>query len=403
MIRSIIQSLVGACLLCPLLVLAFEATVSGYGTIGYAKSDQPFAYQRFVSDRGSFKRDSVVGLQFDAKLGDRFSLTVQGKAAASANSDAGVRADIAWAFLSYRPSNDWLIRVGRFRAPMYLHSETLDVGATFDQVSLPVEVYSQSPTTDFNGISASKTWNLSSGELVLDGYWGSARTALRAWFREGFGADDPPGVVFLPIAVNVRGLALALRGIEHTLRLGFADAVVDRRTTKVFITDFPFIDIPGLPGVGYYGVGDGIAPVRSQVRVRVLTMGVDIQAPNGWRMVGEYGRRSNKQSIGYDSQGAYAALLRRSGSWTPYVSYAFLRSSESNRRLYAAVNENRVPDFIPGAALINLYSALAPMPSPPMTKARWLSVSRMRLHLQASSKPRCSASALVKSLPWSMP
>ena len=46
---------------------------------------------------------------------------------------------VSWAFLSYRPTNDWLIRAGKQRTPLYLYSETVDVGVTYDFARLPTE------------------------------------------------------------------------------------------------------------------------------------------------------------------------------------------------------------------------------------------------------------------------
>ena len=163
---------------------ALDSSISGFGTLGYARSDQSFGYQRFITARGTIKRDSVFGLQVDSKITSEFSLTAQAKVGPSTSKETGYAANISWVFLSYRPSNDLLLRAGKFRVPFYLHSETTDVGTTFDFARLPSEVYSQSPTTDFKGLQASKSWDLGGLETVVDAYWGSARTNLRLWFRD---------------------------------------------------------------------------------------------------------------------------------------------------------------------------------------------------------------------------
>ena len=121
--------------------VAADISLSGFGTVGYALSDQSYNYQRFVDKQGTLKRDSVLGVQMDGKFGDAFGFTVQGKVAPSLDSDKDVDATIAWAFLSWRPANDWLFRLGRVRVPLYLNSENMEVGATFDFARLPAEVY----------------------------------------------------------------------------------------------------------------------------------------------------------------------------------------------------------------------------------------------------------------------
>jgi hypothetical protein len=345
-------------------VLAAETSVSGFATVGYALSDRPYAYQRFIDNSGSFKRDSVFGIQVDTRLTSEVSVTLQGKLAASADSDQGVQAALSWGFVSWRPNNELLLRLGKFRAPLYLNSETSDVGVTFPLARPPSEVYSQSPTDDFRGASASYTWTLGDGDLMLDGYWGRAGTNLRAWLRNGLPGEWAQGANYLPVSVEIAGLAATWRRGDDTFRLGYARGRVDSRTPQLFYVRYPFVPIPGLPGVGFYlPVSDpqlGEVPITSRLTIPVLTLGADISTSSGIRVMAEVGRRIVKDTdLGYDTTGAYLALLRPSGRWTPYVSVAILRSSGRNLSVYRAVSRNRVPDFVPDAALINALQIAA--------------------------------------------
>ena len=60
----------------------------------------------------------------DAKLADQFGATAQFKFAPASNSDDRYTGTVSWAFLSWRPSNDWLFRAGKQRIPLYLYSQT---------------------------------------------------------------------------------------------------------------------------------------------------------------------------------------------------------------------------------------------------------------------------------------
>jgi hypothetical protein len=362
MIRSVAALSIAALAAVPVASAAFESSVSAFGTLGYAVSNRPFGYQRFINDRGTFDRDSVVGVQFDAKLGDQFSVTVQGKAGASTSADTCCTGRISWAFLSWRPSNDWLLRAGKFRVPFYLYSETSDIGTTFDLARLPAEVYSQSPTDDFSGVSASRSWALSSNSDVgLDAYWGSARTNLRTWFREGpelFGPQTA-SALYLPITVQVRGVALTVRRQDDLFRLGYTDAIVKSRSPLLFTTSYPFIELPGLQGAGFFVTNNGVfgvdAPMSSKLSVPVLSVGADLQISGGFRLIGEAVHRVVRRSdIGANATGMYAALMRRTGPWMPYLSYASLRSSDGSLARYATLNSNVLPGFVPAAQLINV-------------------------------------------------
>src|ERR1700716_1150193 len=60
-------------------VAAVDFSVSAFGTLGYARSDQPYTYQRFINKSGTFMRDSLAGFQVDARLADKFGATAQVK------------------------------------------------------------------------------------------------------------------------------------------------------------------------------------------------------------------------------------------------------------------------------------------------------------------------------------
>jgi hypothetical protein len=333
---------------------AADISLSAFGTAGYARSDQPYDYQRFVSDQGTLKRDSVLGVQMDVKLSNEFSFTLQGKVAPSLKSDRDIDTTISWAFLSWRPTNDWLMRVGRLRVPVYLHSESMDVGATFDFARLPAEVYSSVQTTDGDGLFVGKTWNMDVGELTLNAYWASAQTYYRYYRRD----DVPPilssGSYFVPVKMNARGLVLTLQRDDDTFRASAHDiysTITD--DNQALPVDFPYVSL--MPGVGYYQTsnllpGPGVPSVIKNIRAIAYTLAADVMVGNGFRVMGEYVRRDVPDvATGPDSQGGYLAILKPLGAWTPYVSVARLKSMPRTINLYNKVNNN----IVPGSALLN--------------------------------------------------
>lgn len=99
--------------------------------------------------------------------------------------------------------------------------------------------------------------------------------------------------------------------------------------------------------------GPGV-PLVDKLELYVATLGADIALPHDFRLIGEYGRRRiSNATMGPDTSAAYVSLLRPTGRWTPYVYWSFIRSHDAAMDLTDALNENRVPDFIPGAAAIN--------------------------------------------------
>ncbi len=350
--------LAGALVLATLPAAALDLSVSGFGTLGYARSDQAFNYQRFINNGGTFRRDSVAGLQVDARFADKFGATVQVTEAPASDNDSHYRGVVSWAFLSYRPSDDWFFRVGKQRTPFYLYSQSYDVGVTYDFARLPTEMYSISPSNNFNGILASKNWSLASGDLSLDGYLGKSKFDGRFWLRDGIPGGQGPGAAFRAFEFKGGIVALSYKRSEDTYRMAVVRGVGRVQDGAPIPSSYPFVSL--LPGIGYYQVdpslpGPGVG-TTSAFHNTIITLGADVSLDSGFRVIGEFARtylnQSNVDFANASSRG-YVSLLKNVGKWTPYVSYAFLRSESAQINLYNSVNNNTVPGFIPGAALIN--------------------------------------------------
>lgn len=353
-------------LLSPLLLLALapamaqDLSVSGYGTLGFARSDRPFTYQRFIDDGGTWQRDTVLGVQGDLRLTPQWSATLQMKLAPALDSDDAWALKPAWAFVAWRPANDWLVRAGRMRVPLYLHSESLDVGVSYDLARLPAEMYSIVPSSDFNGASVARSWTVGSGELSADAYAGRVGTTARFWFRDGLPPAWPQGAGFEDVTVASRGLVLTWRAPESTWRAGLHRTSTSRNSGKSLAVRYPFVDlqIPNLPGVGYYQVdgampGPGIEQTGS-VRNTMLTVGFDQTLAPGWRLSGEYARmRQRGSELGSESDGGYLALLRNVDRFTPYVSVSRIRSTDTVLGWQRKLTGTQLPAFLPGADMVN--------------------------------------------------
>lgn len=334
---------------------AGEISFSGFGTVGYAQSDSPHVYQRHIDRNGTFERDSVLGLQADARLDEHWGATVQLKLAPSTSSDSRWESTVSWAFLSYRPTDDWLFRAGKLRVPLYLNSENMDVGTTFDFARLPTEMYSLAPTTDFTGLSFSKTWALPAGELNLDGYWGKADSHWRYFFRDDLSAygGQERGAIYAPIKIDSAGLVVTAQIDEHRFRAGAHKSVTRPRDGSVFMNGISYGNISQFPFFPVYGYQFG-API-DKLESTTLTLGADVALGGGFRAIAELARRSFDKDSGPSSTGAYVALLKESGAWTPYVSVARLLSSATLRKQYLAADGSVItPSDMAPVALIGL-------------------------------------------------
>jgi len=332
-LKYIFLILCAATLLAAAPAFASDTRLSGFGTIGYAKSDQSFNYQRFINRSGTLKRDTVFGIQADTRFNPKWSATIQAKLAPALNSDNRWQPTLSWAFLSYRPNNEWLMRAGKLRAPFYLQAENMDVGTTYSPARLPNELYSVSPTMDFNGASFVGTWMLDNSELSLDGYWGRAQTPWRTYHR------DTSESYWLLLNIEARGLSLNWDHEENIFRAGIHTADLTRDDGLTFPVTMSQITSPGINGTYYPEQPYG--EQRSKITSPTFNFGVDLGWKHDFRTRGEYVRRTIKgMDSGPDTESYYLSLLKKAGKWTPYLTYARIMSN--NLSVYQSVNNSQV-------------------------------------------------------------
>ncbi|MDL2338107.1 MAG: hypothetical protein QFE16_09720, partial [Pseudomonadota bacterium] len=222
------------------------------------------------------------------------------------------------------------MRAGKLRVPLYMYSESLDVGVSHDMVRLPHEMYSISPTNDFTGLFLSRSFTVGSHDLSLDGYAGTANTQARLWARDGLPPQVEPGAFFTPVKVKIVGLVLTARDPDLTWRIGLHIADTRKKNGEGLPVRFPRVDLA--PGLGYWQVSDalpgpGIERVRS-IHNAILTAGVEWQIGDGWRVASELAAiHQFDTELGSDSVAGYVALFKRIGYFTPYVSLAKQKSS----------------------------------------------------------------------------
>jgi hypothetical protein len=341
--RALLLSVLAA--LWPTGALAVDLKLTGFGTVGYAQSDASARYLRYIDKDGTFKADSLAGVQAEAQFNTQWSATFQGVASAPRTRDDGYEAKVRWAFLSFRPTNDWLFRVGRLRPPFFIHSQNAEVGVTYDQVRLPQEVYAISPVFDFDGGSVIKTWALEGAEVNLDAYWGKSKINARLFQR------DANLATYVPIDLESQGLVLSYGRDSLLLRGGAHQLIVKRQDGQPFVETFtpttPFSPAPP-PSGGTLFVPSG-SPL--EIKGSVLTLGADWRYDD-WRITGEYARLNlEKSKIGTNTEAAYVTVARRTGKWTPYVTQARLHSKSDDLDLYESVNGTPVPLLAQGPPL----------------------------------------------------
>ena len=161
----------------------------------------------------SFGQHSLLALQTDVELTETLSFTTQLLAHTSAGRDSGVE----WAYLTWRPSKRWRFKAGKLRTPLYLHSDTIDVGFSYPWIIPPQAVYTPYSPSDITGLSAAYQFNIQEWGIETKTYWGRFEGAVSV-------LDKFP--VDLKVD-NLRGLILAVNRGNLRLRASYHRAVVD--------------------------------------------------------------------------------------------------------------------------------------------------------------------------------
>lgn len=336
---------------------AVDVDFSGFGTIGGTISDKDYTYLRFIDNDGTLKSSSLIGAQADIKFTDQWKATIQGKVAPAKDSDQDWDATLPWAFLSYRPTNDWLIRAGKMRVPLYLNSQNMDVGVTYEMARLPQEVYSLSPNDDGIGVIVTKSFEFSSGELLIDAFYGKINTPYRTYLREDLSAYSaygglPKGANFTNIGITTAGISLTYETDENNrFRAGFYKSNIDYKNkggggtfslqapNPILLAVFNPIPLPN------YYQPDG---AMDKNEILVFTLGVDYDLGDGYRIMSEYAmRKMPNADTGPDAQSAYVALSKHIGKWTPYVSLSGITTSDHVKNLYTTLETDPINNYIP--------------------------------------------------------
>ncbi|WP_370980818.1 hypothetical protein [Agaribacterium sp. ZY112] len=192
--------------LCAPLALASDLQWNGFMSAGggMASEDGLAGYDEDLS----FNNETILGLQLKGSISDKLSAT--GQLVARGTED--MKAEMAWAYLSYAATDNTTLRLGRFRTPFYLYSDFLEVGYAYHWISPPSDVYSL-PADSIDGIDIVNNSSFAGIDLTTQFYVGS----INSGFTQGGEEID----------TRIRdqaGLALTFNWEWLTLRLSHHEA-----------------------------------------------------------------------------------------------------------------------------------------------------------------------------------
>jgi len=281
-------------------VMAQDVSFSGFGTLGYTENDAVeganFARE---NDKGTYLGGTVLGIQAETSVGE-VDLIAQVKFGQDAVLDGKLSGSVEYAFARAGLTDDIMVRAGRLRAPFYMNSETLDVGAVRLENGNPLSVYSQAPFNNYNGMDFIYTTDMGDNELSVQLFAGSEEFDVRMnkYMAAGYKAN------------YIAGLNVAYVMDELKLRAGYTIGEMDGPA----LTGSEAMDVNDDPG-------------------SFLTAGFAYD--NGELIVqGEFAQRSVEEALSMTANtGAYLTAGMRIDKFTPYVTMQALDTNSKNKAI----------------------------------------------------------------------
>lgn len=274
----------------PLYINGFATAMGAFSNI-----NQPYQQPEFGQVNNYFAMNgSLAGIQATADLTKNFSVTAQ--LVATYNKDFS--AEATWAFAKYKLNNNWSIAAGRFRTPVYMFSQTFQVGNSYLWINPPESIYYMVPFYNMNGGFVTFNDNLNNNWSVnAELFGGQTRTTLT--IPLGPASFTGKGII---------GGKLALTNDIVTLEASAMSLHFDLATLPQLSTAGPTNDAYG----NFVGLG---AKVNYHHMI----------------MIGEVGQRHVSGTLpAY--RGGYLTLGYNMNKWTPSLTYSKIITTNNSKR-----------------------------------------------------------------------
>jgi hypothetical protein len=310
---------------------------SGYGTLGIVHSDSNQAdYQVdvFKPNGPGYTRDwsadvdSRVGAQLSAVFSPAFSAVVQ--VLAQQRYDNTYTPVVEWANVKWAITPDASVRLGRVVLPVFMVTDSRRVGYSNPWVRPPVEVYSLVPVTSIDGADA--TLRIPAGNVVHS-------------LQVNVGRADPKFPT-TPVVQSGKAEARDIVAGAYTLEAGGATIRANYGQAKLSVEAFD----PLFDGFRMFGpAGEAIAAQYElkDRRVKFVGLGASYD-PGPWFATAEFARFDTSSILG-ERSAWYVSGGHRFGAFTPYATYASLKSDKATSS--AGLDPTGLPPPLAGIAL----------------------------------------------------
>lgn len=210
-----------------------------------------------------------------------------------------------WAYLSHRPTNDLQLRAGKMRLPLFMYSDSLELGYAQPWARPPQSVYGPVAVASYVGADATHTLNFEGSSLtsqIFTGFTDEEGDISEVEFRNTVG-----------ITLSWTDYLWTLRGVAAT-----TEASIDATRLAALA------ESNGLQLVS----GQSILADEERGNFYGLGVGYD---DGVWQIITEVTRAELDGKFA-DTDSAYLSIARRFGAFTPYAVIGWIESQDDDER-----------------------------------------------------------------------
>jgi hypothetical protein len=141
---------------------------SGFGQVVVGQLDEKNAEYQGYDSSFSIKPHSLIGLQGELNFSD--SLSVNAQVVGYANDDK--KSGVEWLYLSYQPTDNFQIKIGKNKTPFFNYSDVENVGFAYHWTTPPQQVYNNYLFNSFDGIFVRYDIPNRFLNVNVEAYWG---------------------------------------------------------------------------------------------------------------------------------------------------------------------------------------------------------------------------------------
>lgn len=302
-------------------------SVNGFGTLGATKTGsdslgfrENIATDNVTSGSWNLASRSLLGIQMNASWNPQWISTLQLVQQQRVENNIGDSLQLA--SISYMPSPEWVLRLGRFSPQVYMLTDTRNVGYVYLWTHPPMEFYGQLQANYNDGVAVSYTKQFDDADMFRATLSGG-RTGMQMSYP-GYNFEADFG----------RAWALTLEYEDEAWQFrGSLSSVTNQNQWASLLRQSLDAYSVALPGAA--SVSDALNTDDSQLWFYSLGMGYN---DTRWTLQSEVSRLNSENDITPDTVAGYLSIGRHIGKFTPYVLYSRIHTTSADYQLPADVS-----------------------------------------------------------------